>query len=59
MTHYPSRLRYKLSERAQRELDEKNYVVPTDQEWHDFLSQLFIISDCDETRQAVTWHPYN
>jgi hypothetical protein len=47
-------LRKKLSERAQRELDEKNYVVPTDQEWHDFLSQLFIISDCNETA-PTTW----
>jgi len=47
-------LRKKLSERAQRELNEKNCVVMNDAEWADFLSQLFIISDCNETA-PTTW----
>jgi hypothetical protein len=51
-------LRLKLSERAQRELDEKNCVVMTDAEWADFLSQLFIISDCNETAAPATWEPF-
>lgn len=51
-------LRLKLSERAQRELDEKNCVVMNDAEWADFLSQVFTISDCNETTPRVTvWHP--
>jgi len=55
-TEIPSR--FKLSERAQRELDEKENVVFTDAEWKDFLSQLFIISDCNETAAPVTWQPF-
>lgn len=47
-------LRLKLSERAQRELAEKNCVVMTDAEWQHFLSQLFIISDCDKPA-PTTW----
>ena len=52
-------LRSKLSPERIAELVEKNCTVLSDDEWNDFLSQLFIISDCNETRQAVTWHPYN
>ena len=47
-------LRLKLSERAQRELDEKNCVVMNDADWADFLSQVFIISDCDKPA-PTTW----
>lgn len=50
-------LRLKLSERAQRELDEKNCVVMNDAEWADFLSQVFIISDCDKPAPVSTWQP--
>jgi len=55
-TEIPSRL--KLSERAQRELDEKNCVVMNDAEWADFLSQVFNISDCNETAAPATWQPF-
>ena len=47
-------LRPKLSERAQRELNEKNCVVMTDAEWADFMAQVFTISDCNETPDLVT-----
>lgn len=47
-----------LSERAQRELDEKENVVFTDIEWADFLSQVFNISDCNETAAPATWRPF-
>jgi hypothetical protein len=47
-------LRLKLSERAQRELDEKNDVTMSVAEWQDFLSQVFIISDCNKPA-PTTW----
>lgn len=51
-------LRLKLSERAQRELNEKNCVVMTDAEWADFMAQVFTISDCNETAAPATWQPF-
>lgn len=47
-------LRLKLSERAQRELDEKKDVTMSNAEWQHFLSQVFIISDCNKPA-PTTW----
>ena len=54
MTHYPPRLRRKLSAERIAELEEKNYIVPTDSEWMQLFEELNIISDCNETPDLVT-----
>lgn len=54
MTHYPSRLRFKLSERAQRELDEKNCTILTDDEMMQLLLDVYTISDRNKSPDLVT-----
>ena len=54
MTHYPSRLRFKLPVERIAELVEKNHTVLSDEEWMQFFEQVNIISDCNETPDLVT-----
>ena len=53
MTHYPSRLRFKLPAERIAELVEKNCTVLSDSEWMQFFEEINIISDCNETPDPI------
>jgi hypothetical protein len=54
MAHYPSRLRFKLPAERIAELVEKNCTILTDEEMVQFMAQIKVISDCNETPDLVT-----
>jgi hypothetical protein len=54
MTHYPSRLRFKLPAERIAELVEKNCTVLSDAEWMQFFEEVNNISDCNKSPDLIT-----
>jgi hypothetical protein len=52
VTHYPSRLRFKLPAERIAELVENNSTILSDDEWMQFFEQVNIISVCDKPAMA-------